>query len=288
MASAHFNHDADLKRLQRFLVEMRVEDSQAAYFHYGDLLWRIHYAPNQLNASADIRIWSAENGEIDGFVFYLVNDNNPEFFLRPSLYESKMADEMIEWAKVRAQTVNAHAMETGCVAGESAKEAFLKRHGFVAYDEVFVFMARSLADQGPTFELPADYSFVSNSECDLPGVTGTAITREQYAEICRAPGYRDDLGLRVCYKNREIVAGCICWFDDLARSALFEPVGTVAAHRGKGLALAVMAKTLANLRAYEAENVYVRTHKDNIPAVRLYEKLGFEIGAEENGWKLAL
>jgi GNAT superfamily N-acetyltransferase len=114
------------------------------------------------------------------------------------------------------------------------------------------------------------------------------MTPAHYAQVCSAPGYKHDLGLRVCYQEREIVAGCIGWYDALDRCGEFEPVGTSEAHRRKGLAFAVMAKVMENLKRYGAETVYVRAVKDNVPAVRLYQKLGFRITHEDYGWKRAV
>ena len=70
--------------------------------------------------------------------------------------------------------------------------------------------------------------------------------------------------------------------------AEFEPVGTVEAHRGKGLALAVMVRTMENLRRIGADRVYVRTGKVNTPAVSLYRKLDFAITDEDHGWALSI
>ena len=115
-------------------------------------------------------------------------------------------------------------------------------------------------------------------------ITNTPMTAEQYAAIVRAPGYRDDLGLRVCYEGREIVSGGICWYDAVAFSGELEPIGTSAEHRRKGLALAVISRLLANLGNLGAKDAYVRTQKENESAIRLYEKLGFQIADEDVGW----
>ncbi|MGC9349405.1 MAG: hypothetical protein ACP5JG_14800 [Anaerolineae bacterium] len=85
----------DLRRLQRFLVQMRHQVAQAAYFQFGDLIWRTYYPPNGFHVTRDVRIWDRAGGVIDGFVFYLPRDGNPEFFLRPELYNSRIADEMV-------------------------------------------------------------------------------------------------------------------------------------------------------------------------------------------------
>jgi ribosomal protein S18 acetylase RimI-like enzyme len=45
-----------------------------------------------------------------------------------------------------------------------------------------------------------------------------------------------------------------------------------------------MARTVENLKRYGAEKVYVRTYRDNAPAVGLYQKMGFHVTHEDYGW----
>lgn len=279
-----FNRAEDFSKFQRFLAEMRRQVAQAAYFQWGDLLWRMHFPPNGFDESRDIRIWSGRAGEIYGFVFYLPPDDNPEFFLRPELYNSRIADEMVAWAVARARTGNAAFIETSCLAHDTLKAEYLRRGGFQPLDDVMVFMERNLATALPVCQLPHGYSIVSAIERpELAGITGENLTPALYVNVCNALGYKDDLGLRVCYQNQEIVAGCICWHDEVDNCGELEPVGTDTAHRGQGLAYAVVAKTLNNLKRYGADMAYVRTDKENAPAVRLYQKLGFTITHEDVG-----
>jgi GNAT superfamily N-acetyltransferase len=289
MRGRAFNKSEDMGKLQAFLVEMRHQVAQAAYFQWGDVLWRMHYGLNGFDVTKDIRLWCGENGDIEGFVFYLPSYDNPEFFLRPELYDSPIAEAMIAWAVKRASADNVPSIETSCIGCDVAKATFLKRQGFQRFDDVMVFMARKLDGPLPVCRLPKGYAIVSSADRpDLPSVAGKSMTPAHYAQGCHAPGYKDDLGLRVCYQEREIVAGCICWYDALDRCGEFEPVGTSGGHRRKGLAFAVMAKAMENLRHYGAETVYVRTYKDNVPAVRLYQKLGFRITHEDYGWQRAV
>ena len=284
-----FNKQQDLRKLQHYLAQLRNEVDQAAYLQLGDLLWRIHYLPNRFDELKDLRIWYDQDRNIEGVVFFLVCQDNPEFFLRPRLFESRMATEMVNWAKSRARQTKARKILTSCISGDGMKERFLLKKGFIAVDDTLVFMGRKLKERLPVSQLPRDYSMIYHDhESCIPSVTGTVLTTDQYAHICHAPGYKRDLGLRVLYKNAEIASGCICWHDDLDRSALLEPVGTAEQHRRKGLAFATIMKTLSNLRKYGVENVFVRTGKKNMSAIHLYRKCGFEILKEDNGWRLDL
>ncbi len=117
----------------------------------------------------------------------------------------------------------------------------------------------------------------------------TKKTRQQNKEnrnIINSNEYIDDLGIRVLFNDEQIVSGCVCWYDNVDKCGLFEPVGTQKEHRGKGLAFSVMAKTIVNLSKYGATKVYVRTGLDNVPAIKLYEKLGFKITNYDHGFEL--
>lgn len=280
-----FEPEYDVPKLQAFLAEMRQRVGQANYFQFGDLIWRICYWRNEFNPATDLCIWERDNGQIDGFLFDLRSDNNPEFFVRPELYETALADEMVYWAITTAEAAGKTTLETSCIEGDEAKASFLRRHEFQKTDDVMVFMQRNMETPLPEVQLPPEYTIVSYADRpDLPGVTNTPMTAEQHKAIVSGYGYRDELGLRVCHQGREIVSGGICWYDSLDSCGELEPIGTVKEHRGKGLAFAVITQLLTNLNKLGAKHAYVRTQKDNEPAVRLYQKLGFHITDEDVGW----
>ncbi|MCD4669949.1 MAG: GNAT family N-acetyltransferase [Actinomycetia bacterium] len=282
-----FNPETDIIKLQIFLAEMRNKVSQAGYFHLGDLLYRINLSSNNLDILKDIRIW--ENRErVNGFVLFLPTENNPEFQLRPELYKSNILNEMISWTIERAKQLNLGKIEVSCLDIDYLKKEFLIENGFKQFEDPFVCMERNLDSLPPCF-LPKDYTFISyNDRPDLPGIYERTDTIEEYLKMCLLDKYKDDLGLRVCYRNKEIVAGCICWYDDIDNCGLFEPVGTIEKHQKKGLAFAVMAKTLENLKKYGVDKVYIHTSEKNLPAIKLYEKLGFRITNIDNGFELEI
>lgn len=289
MGNRPFNPQKDIRTLQAFLAQMRGQVGQATYFQFGDLIWRIHYYKNGFNAAKDLRIWHDDDGCIEGFTHYQTQDNNPELFLRPEHYATPLADEMLAWCIERAKADDATTIVTSCIDRDSYKRSYLSQNGFQQLDDTMVFMERRLDGDIPEAELPPEYTIVSQTKRpDLASTTGSKWSAAEYAKIYNARGYKDALGLRVCYQGNEIVAGGICWHDDLDSCGELEPVGTNEEHRGKGLAFAVLSRILRNLKAYGAETAYVRTDKDNVPAVRLYQKLGFRIIDEDYGWELAI
>jgi mycothiol synthase len=69
-----------------------------------------------------------------------------------------------------------------------------------------------------------------------------------YRNIQTAPLYRRDLDLVAVAPDGAIASFCTIWFDDVTRSAYFEPVATVPTHQRRGLGKAVMTEGLRRLR----------------------------------------
>ncbi len=78
-----------------------------------------------------------------------------------------------------------------------------------------------------------------------------------YRNIQTAPLYRRDLDLVAVDPNGAIASFCTIWFDDVTRSACFEPVATVPAHQRRGLARAVMTEGLRRLQRMGATLAFV-------------------------------
>jgi ribosomal protein S18 acetylase RimI-like enzyme len=275
----------DVLKLQAFLAKPGHQGLQVGTFQFGDLMVEMHHPLTGFEAEADIRIGGSDGGECCGFVFYRPPDN-PEFFLRPELYDSSIEDEMIHWSLARAAERGVTSIETSCLDSDAAKAGFLRRHEFTQTDDVCVLMERSLAKPLPAWPLPDGYSIVTLAErpelaCGIPD---SRMARELYKHVQRAYGYKADLDVRAFYHDTLLASGCTCWYDEVDNSAQFQPVGTKEEHRRKGLASAVMIRAMENLRRYRADRVLVWTSKDNVRAVSLYQSLGFRIAHEDHAW----
>jgi ribosomal protein S18 acetylase RimI-like enzyme len=75
----------------------------------------------------------------------------------------------------------------------------------------------------------------------------------------------------------QIGAFCIAWPDSVNRVGLFEPVGTHPDFQRKGLGKAVMHEALRRLQACGMRQAIVSTSLDNLPAIKLYEAVGFQV-----------
>ena len=78
-----------------------------------------------------------------------------------------------------------------------------------------------------------------------------------YRNIQTAPLYRRDLDLVAVAPDGAIAAFCTIWFDDVTRSAYFEPVATVPTHQRRGLGKALLTEGLRRLQRMGATLAFV-------------------------------
>lgn len=78
-----------------------------------------------------------------------------------------------------------------------------------------------------------------------------------YRNIQTAPLYRRDLDLVAVAQDGAIASFCTIWFDDVTRTAYFEPVATVPAHQRKGLGKALLTEGLRRLQRMGATRAFV-------------------------------
>jgi GNAT superfamily N-acetyltransferase len=94
-----------------------------------------------------------------------------------------------------------------------------------------------------------------------------------YKNIQRAPLYRRDLDIVAVAPDGELAAFCTVWFDDVTRTAVFEPVGTHPNHQKRGLGKAVMSEGLRRAQKLGATLATVSSYTDGAHA--LYHSMGF-------------
>jgi ribosomal protein S18 acetylase RimI-like enzyme len=94
-----------------------------------------------------------------------------------------------------------------------------------------------------------------------------------YRSIQQAPLYRRDLDLVCLAPGGEVAAFATIWFDDVTRTGSFEPVGTVPAHRRRGLSKALMLAGLGRLAEMGATLATVGSYSE--AAGGLYASAGF-------------
>jgi GNAT superfamily N-acetyltransferase len=96
---------------------------------------------------------------------------------------------------------------------------------------------------------------------------------EWYKNVQRVPLYRRDLDIVAVAPDGELAAFCTVWFDDVTRTAVFEPVGTHPNHQKRGLGKAVMSEGLRRAQRLGAAIASVSSYSTSAHA--LYDSMGF-------------
>jgi len=93
----------------------------------------------------------------------------------------------------------------------------------------------------------------------------------------RSPVYNPQQDIVVSAPDGRIASFCKLWLDPVNRVGNFEPVGTHPDFQRRGLGRAVMLEGLHRLQAWGMTSAILGTGVKNVPAIRLYEDVGFHI-----------
>lgn len=88
-----------------------------------------------------------------------------------------------------------------------------------------------------------------------------------YRNIQTAPLYRRDLDLVAVAPDGSIASFCTVWFDDVTRTAYFEPVATIPSKQRMGLGRAVLTEGLIRLSKMGAVRAFVGGYSEGANAL---------------------
>ncbi len=125
------------------------------------------------------------------------------------------------------------------------------------------------------------------AEIGLPDARST-FSQDIYDGLRGAPGYDAALDILVESETGELVANCIAWSDSESRIGTFEPVGTHARYRRRGLARLAVLEGLRRLKQRGMRWGRVSTAHFNAPAIAVYGACGFELHDRCLWWKKRL
>lgn len=271
-----------------FLLNNRWEKSWQAYrFDY----WRWHGVENigDGRPETDVFIWEDSRGQI---VSVLNREAPGSVFLQvhPEHRTSELESEMAEVAEMHLTVPGQNSrrrLHIWVEEDDHLREEVLKGRGYSMGSKVEYQRRRPLSEPipetpvtpgycvrllGDTAELPAR-SWLSWKAFHPEASKDEYEGWDWYHNIQRAPLYRRDLDLVAVASDGELAAFCTIWFDDVTRTAAFEPVGTSPDHQRRGLASAVMLKGLGRAKKLGATMAYVGSW--NEATHKLYGGVGF-------------
>jgi GNAT superfamily N-acetyltransferase len=288
-----YQAEADYWRIREFLRALSLLNDRHDYAW--SLLrwdyWRWHVNENifKLSLPEVISLW-----EKDGEIVAMLNPDSPGeafFQVHPAFREQGLISEMLETAERKLPKTNDAGKQELLVwvnaADDLTKKHFTERgyvrSKFSAEHMRSRFMTASL----PAFVPPAGYTVRAlGDEDELPARSWLSWKAfhpdepdedykgwEWYKNLQRVPLYRRDLDIVAVAPGGELTAFCTVWFDDVTRTAVFEPVGTHPDHQKRGLGKAVMAEGLCRAERLGATLATVSSYGKAAHA--LYESMGF-------------
>jgi ribosomal protein S18 acetylase RimI-like enzyme len=294
--SRFYETERDFRQMQSLLMEARSRTDDWHYMHIGELTFRFFMVVCHLNPQEHIRLWHDAQEKLVG---YAILGEGPSFDwqVTPEYEWCGIETEALTWAETslaelrkRDATQWSGDLVSGARQDNGKRRMFLVQHGF-RYSGEFaeVNMLRVLTDPIPEPVSPPGYQIRSIAETDdipkraaahrevwQPWTDGN-ISDEAYVAFMQLPAYQRDLDVIASAADGAIAAFAIGWVDPLNRIGEVGSVGAVPVHRRQGLMRAVLLEVLRRMQTRGMERACVSTGVVNIPAIRLYASVGFEI-----------
>lgn len=257
----------DVWRLRRFLRDVTLADGEhprawsVARFDY----CRLHVLPNVAGLTlADVaRVWQV-GAEIVGLVLADGPPGEANLSLAPTYRGADVLGIVLEDAESELNAVDAEGRRTLAVwahESDDACTALLHERGYEQLDVRESVYRCELDPETRAPPPPAPYevralgdglevlercyaSGLAFHDGDLRTASENRADPSWYRRLQRAPLYRRDLDLVAVHRDGAIAGFVTAWFDDVTREALLEPVGVVPAHRGRGVARALLHSAL--------------------------------------------
>ncbi len=212
-------------------------------------------------------LWEAD-GELIGFVMPDGGPGEAHLCVNPTVRTGELEQEMLDVAEEHL-SVNGpdgrRQLTVWAPEPDELRKGLLVRRGYSKTDGAETNWRRDLRAPIPDVPVPPGYIVRSLGDglellerCYASGLgfhrgdIRIAVENRDdptwYRNIQTAPLYRRDLDIVAVAPDGAIAAFCTIWFDDVTRSAYFEPVATVPAHQRRGLGKAVLTEGLRRLQ----------------------------------------
>ena len=254
---------------------------------------------------------------VGDFEWWQVNRDDPEALRSARLWFAGERLVAFSWPSGRSLDVVTHpehrhleaAILDGWVAGQADRNvtlsvsaldsdaprvAALEARGFVPVGRAHNVWAQTLDDLPPSLSPPDGYTvrlfageeeIASRVAAHRSSFHPSRMTIEKHRRAMASPLYRQDLDVVAVWSDGEVASFALVWFDDVNGEGFFEPVGTHADHRRRGLSRCVIQEGLRRLLALGATLAYVNSAASDAASNALYAACGFEIIDGESRWE---
>jgi predicted N-acetyltransferase YhbS len=200
----------------------------------------------------------------------------------PALHDAALAWAEDEYRQ-RTGEIPEKPMRAWAFTGDAPRIAALAARGYRRTEDGLVLFTRPILPAEPP-QLPPGFAFDHvRGEADIARRTAVQraafesefMTEAMTRAVQAAPTYRPELDLVIVAPNGTYAAFAQIWLDEANRVGVFEPLGVSAAHRRRGLGLALMHEGARRLGELGARVACVGTGFDNAPARAMYQAAGF-------------
>ncbi len=286
----------DLLEMQRLLMAGRSLTDDWRFPHVGDLTFAYFMIACHLGREEHIRLWHDSESKLVGYAL-LGEDPSIDWQVHPEYEWSGIEAEAMAWAEHRLAELRQRdpkqwggALAAGARQDNGRRRMFLGEHGF-RYSGEFaeVNMLCTLDGPIPMVEPPsgcqvravagasdAPQRAAAHREVWQPWTDGN-ITDEEYLAFMHLPAYDRDLDLIAVAPDGVIAATVIGWLDTVNRIGCFGQVGALPGYRRQGMTRALLLEGLRQMQVRGMTRACVSTGVSNVPAIRLYQSVGFEI-----------
>jgi mycothiol synthase len=271
-----YQTEEDYWRIRAFLRQvMLLNEVREKSWHVARLdYWRWHGIANLGDGQLeqDVYLWETEEGELAS-VLNREEAGSGYLQVDPRHRTRELEEEMVALAEERlaVQREGQRVLSVWADAEDTLRLDLLQRRGYRRGKWAESQWRRDLDATVPEAPLPPGYTVRALGGVDELPVRSWASWKafhpdapdedyqgwEWYLNIQRCPLYRRDLDLVAVAPEGEIVAFTTVWYDDVTRSAYFEPVGTMPAHQRRGLAQAILSEGLRRLQRLSARRAFV-------------------------------
>ena len=280
MEFKHFSED-DYEALCTFLIELNQEDRTHINWNWARFEWMYEHPEFDKKSKSAVGLWK-DGEKIIGAAIYDMYFGEAFCAVLPG-YET-FYPEILEYA--RQELRDGDGLETAVCDKDVPAIGAVKQAGFEKADQTETIMKLELERHFPA-KLPEGFTFAEldfakedirelqwlfwqgfdHGEDRAEFEAEFEKTKDQELRIRRH--FDPYLSIAVVDSSGNKAAYCCLWHDSRTDYAYLEPLCTVPAYRGKGLARAVVFEALNRVKTLGAKSVYV------ISDLPFYGKIGF-------------
>ena len=229
--------------------------------------WHTCLNCHELTLNEVAHLWEA-NGTLIAIAMPDGGPGEAHFMIHPDYETRELEEEMLGVVEEKLSVMRDDGkrfLNVWAMADDSLRRQLLKDHGYERKGWIETQHRRDLTLPIPEVKVPEGYFVRSLGDglellerCYASGlgfhegdIRAAVENREDptwFRNIQTAPLYRRDLDLVAIAPDGSIASFCTIWFDDVTRSAYYEPVATVPSHQRRGLSKALLTEGLHRLK----------------------------------------